>query len=213
MRWIWLWWIKHAHLNLRILLLCLLVHALSLRSSLGRRLLRWWRVRLRHWSISWEIKVILLRHLWVWVLIITTFVWLIILCGLSEELRLWGIWWTWPFSQLLIFSTWVVILIDLSVTQHLLPLLSCMEFRILQLRDQLWSRPPVMLQYLRRNRQVNEVVTVSILLTQILMIISFLVSPHKFRFILNIWRDLAQINQWSLLWVHVRIAQNKFFIL
>ena len=43
-----------------------------------------------------------------------------------------------------------------------------------------------MLQYLRRNRQVNEVVTVSILLTQILMIISFLVSPHKFRFILNI---------------------------
>ena len=120
-----LWWVKHAHLNLWIMLFGLI----NTLSCMLRRLLRWWWLRCRWWSFYWHCKVVLLRNLRV--LFFTTIVWYLILCSLSEEPWLW-VWWARPFSLLLI-SIWVEVMIYLPLVKQLLSLLSSVKFRSLQL--------------------------------------------------------------------------------
>ena len=60
-------------------------------------------------------------------------------------------------------------------------------------------------------RQIDKIITVSIFFTQLLTVCWFLVSPNEFRNFLNIWR-YVEIYNWTLLWVHISVTKNEFFV-
>ena len=60
-------------------------------------------------------------------------------------------------------------------------------------------------------RQIDKIITVSIFFTQLLTVGWFLVSPNEFRNFLNIWR-YVEIYNWTLLWVHISVTKNEFFV-
>ena len=186
---------KHAHLH--SIMLRLLACGCSLR--LWRRMTCWLRSILWfEWGIfrRWALRILLLTAIFA----------AQVLCSLCQKLLFRALR-IWSFSLRLVLLTK-----PLATIHHLVTFLCGVELRVLQFGWQLSCWCSMMHCDTVWCCQVDKIITVSIFFTQLLTVGWFLVSPNEFRNFLNIWR-CVEIYNWALLWVHVGVSKNEFFVL